>query len=181
MDEAARDYQRDWGGNTSALGGYGSGGLLSRRRQMERTVGGSFENVSKITSSNSRLTSRPIMSVGQGLSTSGPTPTGGPPEEAQRIGPSGPTKLAPGVKGNFERKSPHLYDIPRWGETFGKVVKHIGGASVAAGSLAAQAVGAAVERNPGGRLAKTAVGAYFGSRSKSRPTISMDEINPDFL
>lgn len=135
MDEAARDYQRDWGGNTSALGGYGSGGLLSRRRQMERTEGGSFENVSKITSSNSRLTSRPIMSVGGGLSTSGPTPTGGPPQDPQKVGPSGPRKFAAGVRGNFDAPAPHITPIPQWGETTGKALGNLGGALTNTGAL----------------------------------------------
>ena len=37
-----RGGQRDWGGDTAALGGYGAAGLFSRRRQMERTDSGSF-------------------------------------------------------------------------------------------------------------------------------------------
>jgi len=70
-----------------------------------------------------------------------------------------------------------MYEIPRWGETFGKVVKNVAGASIASGSLTAQVLNAAVKRNPAGRLAQTAIGQFLGGK----PKINLDEINPDFL
>jgi hypothetical protein len=157
-------------------GEYTVGGLSGPMRESRRTEGRSFVHQSAVTAApGSRISARSISSGG--LSTSGPAPEGGPPPEPQRIGPSGPIKLAKGVKGDFEKKSPHMYEIPRWGETFGKVVKNVAGASIASGSLTAQVLNAAVKRNPAGRLAQTAVGQFLGGK----PKINLDEINPDFL
>jgi len=157
-------------------GDYSIGGTSGIVRESRRTEGRSFIHQSDTPkTSGSRLSARSISSGG--LSPAGPAPTGGPPPEPQRIGPSGPIKLAKGVKGDFEKKSPHMYEIPRWGETFGKVVKNVAGASIASGSLTAQVLNAAVKRNPAGRLAQTAIGQYLGGK----PKINLDEINPDFL
>lgn len=106
-DEQGREGQRDWGGDTAALGGYGSAGLFSRRRQMERTQGGSYSNLSNITRGQAPggYASMP---------TVGPEPQATTPFFGKAQGPSGPSAMAQGVAPNFSGSIPN---VPRWGQT----------------------------------------------------------------
>jgi hypothetical protein len=106
-DVDGRGGQRDWGGNTGSLGGYGSAGLFSRRRQMERTEGGSFLN---------QANAPRAAAVGGyvGMPTQGPTPEVTAPVFGKRQGPSGPSAMAPGVAGNYNVRPPQ---VPNWGQT----------------------------------------------------------------
>jgi hypothetical protein len=97
--EEDRSGQRDWGGNTSALGGYGSAGLFSRRRQMERTTGGSYENLSNISSAQAP-------GGYARMPTTGPSPVIRGVEYAPSQPASGPKAMAQFVKPNFNRAGP---------------------------------------------------------------------------
>jgi len=120
-------------------GDYSIGGTSGIVRESRRTEGRSFLHQSDTpTTSGSRLSARSISSGG--LSTSGPAPTGGPPPDPQRIGPSGPSKLAAGVKGNFDRPAPHIMDIPQWGKVTGEALKSMGGAIGNIGTVTALGV-----------------------------------------
>ena len=99
MAEEDRSGQRDWGGNTSALGGYGSAGLFSRRRQMERTTGGSYENLSDISSAQAP-------GGYARMPTTGPSPVIRGVEYAPSQPASGPKAMAQFVKPNFNRAGP---------------------------------------------------------------------------
>ena len=85
-----RGGQRDWGGDTGALGGYGSAGLFSRRRQMERTTGGSFLNLAE--SPRAGATGGYVRMPGVG-----PAPVIRDVEFGKSMAPSGPTAMASGV------------------------------------------------------------------------------------
>jgi hypothetical protein len=106
-EDQDRSGQRDWGGDTSALGGYGSAGLFSRRRQMERTTGGSYQNLSTVSRAQARggYASMP----GQG-----PAPIVTEPKISGHTGPSGPSAMAQGVAGNYNVSPPQ---VPNWGQT----------------------------------------------------------------
>lgn len=140
--DTPREYQREWGfGQKNPLSGglgqdgtYQIAGLGGQARQIGRTSGPGYQNESAITSSPSgRAGSRSISSGS--LSTSGPAPTGGPPSDPKRIGPSGPSKLAAGVKGNFNRPAPHIMDIPQWGKVTGEALGNMGGAFTNMGAV----------------------------------------------
>jgi hypothetical protein len=101
---------RDWGGNTSALGGYGSAGLFSRRRQMERTTGGSYANLSDISSAQApggyaRMPTTGPSPVIRGVEYAPSRPASGPKAMAQFVAPNfnraGPQEVRP--TGNFEK------------------------------------------------------------------------------
>ena len=94
-----RGGQRDWGGDTSALGGYGSAGLFSRRRQMERTTGGSFLNLAE--SPRAGATGGYVRMPGVG-----PAPVIRDVEFGKSMAPSGPTAMASGVAPNFYGPGP---------------------------------------------------------------------------
>jgi hypothetical protein len=145
--DTPREYQRQWGfGQKNPLSGglgqdgtYQIAGLGGQARQIGRTSGPGYQNEAAITSSPSgRAGSRSISSGS--LSTSGPAPTGGPPPDPKRIGPSGPSKLAAGVKGNFDRPAPHIMDIPQWGKVTGEALKSMGGAIGNIGTVTALGV-----------------------------------------
>jgi len=123
-EEDGRAGQRDWGGNTASLGGYGSAGLFSRRRQMERTQGGSYQNLSNVSRAQARggYASMP----GQG-----PAPLVTEPKISGHTGPSGPTKMAHGVAPDFTGRIP---DTPNWGQT-SRLLGRVGGAALAKGLL----------------------------------------------
>lgn len=133
--DTPREYQREWGfGQKNPLSGglgqdgtYQIAGLGGQARQIGRTSGPGYQNEAAITRSPSgRAGSRSISSGS--LSTSGPAPTGGPPPDPKRIGPSGPSRLAAGVKGNFDRPAPHITDIPQWGKVTGEALSNMSGA-----------------------------------------------------
>lgn len=145
--DTPREYQREWGfGQKNPLSGglgqdgtYQIAGLGGQARQIGRTSGAGYQNEAAITSSPSgRAGSRSISSGS--LSTSGPAPTGGPPPDPKRIGPSGPSKLAAGVKGNFDRPAPYITDIPQWGKVTGAALKNMGGAIGNMGTVASLGV-----------------------------------------
>lgn len=94
-----RGGQRDWGGDTGALGGYGSAGLFSRRRQMERTTGGSFLNLAE--SPRAGATGGYVSMPGVG-----PAPVIRDVEFGKSMAPSGPTATASGVAPNFYGPGP---------------------------------------------------------------------------
>lgn len=94
-----RGGQRDWGGDTGALGGYGSAGLFSRRRQMERTTGGSFLNLAE--SPRAGATGGYVRMPGVG-----PAPVIRDVEFGKSMAPSGPTAMASGVAPNFYGPGP---------------------------------------------------------------------------
>jgi hypothetical protein len=102
VDDAGegRPGQRDWGGNTASLGGYGAAGLFSRRRQMERTEGGSFLN----------LSDRPSGAVTGGgyapMPSVGPRPAERQLEFAPSRGPLGPTATVRGTPLNYNVAPP---------------------------------------------------------------------------
>ena len=140
--DSPREYQREWGfGQTDPLSGglgqdgtYQIAGLGGQARQIGRTRGPGYQHESAITSSpGGRAQARSISSGS--LSTSGPTPTGGPPQDPQKIGPSGPRKFAAGVRGNFDAPAPHITPIPQWGKTTGEALGNLGGAFTNTGAL----------------------------------------------
>lgn len=121
MAEEDRLGQRDWGGDTASLGGYGSAGLYSRRRQMERTTGGSYMN----------LSDAPRGGVSGGyvsMPTVGPRPQETTPLVSGHTGPSGPTAMAQGVRGSYAASPP---DVPKWGQTSTVLGRGAGGALIA--------------------------------------------------
>ena len=119
-EDQDRSGQRDWGGDTAALGGYGSAGLYSRRRQMERTTGGSYMNLSDAP--------RGGVSGGYvGMPTMGPKPLETTPLVSGHTGPSGPTAMAQGVAGNYNVSPPQ---VPNWGQTSSLLGKAAGAAIV---------------------------------------------------
>jgi hypothetical protein len=130
-EEQDRSGQRDWGGDTSALGGYGSAGLYSRRRQMERTTGGSYMNLSDAP--------RGAVSGGYvSMPTVGPRPQETTPLVSGHTGPSGPTAMAQGVRGSYAASPP---DVPKWGQ-MAETLSRAGGAI--AGAIG---IGASVYKN----------------------------------
>lgn len=135
MAEDERSGQRDWGGDTSALGGYGSAGLYSRRRQMERTQGGSYQNLSNITRTQARggYASMP---------GEGPAPVVTTPMVSGHTGSLGPTSMAQGVSGDFSGSAPQ---VPNWGQTSTLLGAAAGAAGIAAGKKLANAK---IYRNP---------------------------------
>lgn len=130
-----RQGQRDWGGDTAALGGYGSAGLYSRRRQMERTQGGSYQNLSNITRTQARggYASMP---------GEGPAPVVTTPMVSGHTGSLGPTSMAQGVSGDFSGNVPQ---VPNWGQTSTLLGAAAGAAGIAAGKKLANAK---IYRNP---------------------------------
>lgn len=94
-----RGGQRDWGGNTGALGGYGSAGLFSRRRQMERTTGGSFLNLAEAPRGGA--TGGYVRMPG-----AGPEPVTRQVEYGRSMGPSGPGATAQFTKPNYYGPGP---------------------------------------------------------------------------
>ena len=123
-EDMGRDDQRDWGGNTGALGGYGSAGLYSRRRQMERTTGGSYLHQSDVASGR----------VGGGyapMPSRGPNPIVKSMPEGRRSAPIMPATVE-GVAPNFNAKPP---SVPNWG-AMGGVTSVVGAAG---GALAGRA------------------------------------------
>jgi len=129
-------YQGNWGpGDDGPLDRtYQIGGLGADARQIKRVRGPGYQHESPITSSPSSRAQTRLVTTGS-LSTSGPTPTGGPPPDPQKIGPSGPSKFAAGVKGNFDAPAPHITPIPQWGETTGKALGNLGGAITDTGAV----------------------------------------------
>lgn len=130
-----RSGQRDWGGDTAALGGYGSAGLYSRRRQMERTTGGSYQNLSNAPRA---------AAVGGYVSmpTVGPTPLSTEPKVSSPTGPTGPSVTAQGVAGNYNQAPP---DVPQWGRTSSLAGRAIGAGIMGAGAALSNA---RIYRNP---------------------------------
>jgi hypothetical protein len=121
-EDMGRDDQRDWGGNTGSLGGYGSAGLYSRRRQMERTTGGSYLHQSDVASGSSG---------GGGyvsMPSRGPNPIVKSMPEGKRSAPIMPATVK-GVAPNFNVKPP---SVPNWGAMGGvaSVIGAAGGAFV---------------------------------------------------
>ena len=94
-----RGGQRDWGGDTGALGGYGSAGLFSRRRQMERTTGGSFLNLAETPRGGA--TGGYVRMPG-----TGPEPVTRQVEYGKSMGPSGPGAMAQFTKPNYYGPGP---------------------------------------------------------------------------
>lgn len=108
MADEERLGQRDWGGDTAALGGYGSAGLYSRRRQMERTTGGSFLNISDAPNTGG---------VGGGyvrMPSVGPESPTVSPRVSGHSGSLGPQAMAQGVAPDFSGQIPQ---VPNWGQT----------------------------------------------------------------
>ena len=120
MAEEDRLGQRDWGGDTAALGGYGSAGLYSRRRQMERTTGGSFLNISDAPRAGGTGMGGGYVS----MPTVGPRPQETTPLVSGHTGPSGPTAMAQGVRGSYAASPP---DVPKWGQ-MAETLSRAGGA-----------------------------------------------------
>jgi len=134
MADEERLGQRDWGGDTAALGGYGSAGLYSRRRQMERTTGGSFLNISDAPNTGG---------VGGGyvrMPSVGPKPKETTPLVSSPTGPAGPSGMAPGVAPDFTGRIP---ETPNWGQT-SAVLGRAAGAAIVAGARRAMSR----EKNP---------------------------------
>lgn len=94
-----RGGQRDWGGDTGALGGYGSAGLFSRRRQMERTTGGSFLHLAEAPRGGA--TGGYVRMPG-----AGPEPVTRQVEYGRSMGPSGPGATAQFTKPNYYGPGP---------------------------------------------------------------------------
>lgn len=119
VDDAGegRPGQRDWGGNTASLGGYGAAGLFSRRRQMERTEGGSFLN----------LSDRPSGAVTGGgyapMPSVGPRPAERQLEFAPSRGPLGPTAMVRGTPLNYNIAPPQ----EETGAAIGRIAGAVGG------------------------------------------------------
>lgn len=134
-DDQGREGQRDWGGDTGALGGYGSAGLFSRRRQMERTSGGSYQNLANAPRA---------AAVGGYVSmpTVGPTPVSTEPKVSAPTGPTGPSVTAQGVAGNYNQAPP---DVPQWGRTSSLAGRAIGAGIMGAGAALSNA---RIYRNP---------------------------------
>lgn len=107
-EEQDRSGQRDWGGDTAALGGYGSAGLYSRRRQMERTKGGSFLNISEAPRTGG------VGGGYVGMPSQGPGSPVVTPLVSGHTGPAGPSAMAPGVAPDFSGRIP---EVPNWGQT----------------------------------------------------------------
>lgn len=120
MAEEDRLGQRDWGGDTAALGGYGSAGLYSRRRQMERTTGGSFLNISDAPRAGGTGMGGGYVS----MPTVGPRPEETTPLVSGHTGPSGPTAMAQGVRGSYAASPP---DVPKFGQ-MAETLSRAGGA-----------------------------------------------------
>jgi hypothetical protein len=151
-EDMGRDDQRDWGGNTGALGGYGSAGLYSRRRQMERTSGGSYLHQSDVASGR----------VGGGyapMPSRGPNPIVKSMPEGKRSAPIMPATVK-GVAPNFNAKPP---SVPNWG-AMGGVASVIGAAG---GALVGRALG---RRGQGEEEKKPAVAEVplSGTKEKTR-------------
>lgn len=107
-EDQDRSGQRDWGGDTAALGGYGSAGLYSRRRQMERTTGGSFLNISEAPRTGG------VGGGYVGMPSQGPGSPVVTPLVSGHTGPAGPAGMAPGVAPDFSGRIP---EVPNWGQT----------------------------------------------------------------
>lgn len=120
MADEERLGQRDWGGNTAALGGYGSAGLYSRRRQMERTTGGSFLNISDAPNTGG------VGGGYVGMPSQGPGSPVVTPLVSGHAGPSGPSAMAPGVAPDFSGRIP---EVPNWGQT-GALLGQLGKAGI---------------------------------------------------
>jgi hypothetical protein len=108
MADEERLGQRDWGGDTAALGGYGSAGLYSRRRQMERTSGGSFLNISDAPNTGGAGGGY------VGMPSVGPESPTVSPRVSGHSGSLGPQAMAQGVAPDFSGQVPQ---VPNWGQT----------------------------------------------------------------
>lgn len=101
---AARDQQRQWA-DKGDLGGYESSGLLGYGRQLRRTTGGSYLSISDTQYANIRRARGQSGGGYPSISTEGPTPKSrgiDTPQKTETIRYA----QAPGVAGNYDRKSP---------------------------------------------------------------------------
>lgn len=107
LRQSTRAYQ-----NPYEAGGIGVGGLTESARYNRQQVGSSFLSAPSGTStwspSGSRTSSRGGM---VNMPTDGPTPQGGAPDRPQRMGPAGPSAMAGGVAGRFERPSENTFQV----------------------------------------------------------------------
>jgi hypothetical protein len=140
MADEERLGQRDWGGDTAALGGYGSAGLYSRRRQMERTSGGSFLNISDAPNTGG------VGGGYVGMPSVGPKPKETTPLVSSPTGPAGPSGMAPGVAPDFTGRIP---DTPNWGQT-SAVLGRAAGAAIVAGARRAMGREDKTDKDDGG-------------------------------
>lgn len=106
LRQSSRAYQ-----NPYEAGGIGVGGLTQSARYNRQQVGSSF--LSAPTGISTWTKSPNSRSMGRGgmvsMPTDGPTPQGGPPDRPQRMGPAGPSTMASGVAGRFDRPSENTF------------------------------------------------------------------------
>lgn len=106
LRQSSRAYQ-----NPYEAGGIGVGGLTQSARYNRQQVGSSF--LSAPTGVNTWAKSPNSRSMGRGgmvsMPTDGPTPQGGAPDRPQRMGPAGPSTMASGVAGRFDRPSENTF------------------------------------------------------------------------
>lgn len=108
LRQSTRAYQ-----NPYEAGGIGVGGLTQSARYNRQQVGSSF--LSAPTGVNTWSKGPSSRSMGRGgmvdMPTDGPTPLGGAPDRPQRMGPAGPSAMASGVAGRFERPSENTFEV----------------------------------------------------------------------
>lgn len=110
--QATRAYRAN-PDNPLEAGGPAVGGLTESTRYNRQQVGASYLTAPTGTGSwtqapGSRGTSRGGM---VNMPTEGPTPLGGPPDRPQRMGPAGPSAMAEGVAGRFDRPSENTFEV----------------------------------------------------------------------
>jgi len=93
--------------NPYEAGGVGVGGLTESARYNRQQVGSSYLSApTGVNTWSKRPSSRSMGRSGMAdMPTDGPTPRGGPPDRPQKMGPAGPSAMAGGVAGRFERPS----------------------------------------------------------------------------
>lgn len=110
--QATRAYQKD-PANPLEAGGPAVGGLTESTRYNRQQVGASY--LSAPTGTGSWTSAPGSRGMGRGgyvsMPTDGPTPTGGAPDRPQRMGPAGPSVMAQGVAGRFDRPSENTFRV----------------------------------------------------------------------
>jgi len=110
--QSTRAYKKN-PDNPLEAGGPAVGGLTESTRYNRQQVGASY--LSAPTGTGSWTAAPGSRGMGRGgyvdMPTDGPTPLGGAPDRPQRMGPAGPSAMAQGVAGRFERPSENTFQV----------------------------------------------------------------------
>ena len=120
--QSTRAYKKN-PDNPLEAGGPAVGGLTESTRYNRQQVGASY--LSAPTGTGSWTAAPGSRGMGRGgyvdMPTDGPTPLGGAPDRPQKMGPAGPSAMAQGVAGRFDRPSENTFQVT------GRAGKVIGG------------------------------------------------------